>query len=452
MQNLRNEKLRRLIAHADANCSYWHDRLKQAGLRTRDFRTLDDLVRLPLMTRADIDAHRERMRWTSQTGKRLVYRTSGTTDDNLDYYWDRRRQAWDIAARLRAHGWFGLGPGSYETYVWPIEERVGVRGHLQHALRSVRDWCCNDQMVDAASVGRTGDGQAFIAALDARPPDCIFGYPSAPSRLCQGIRRDGRILSLPNLRCILVTGEPLYASQRRLIEDTLNVRVFGEYGVQEAGLLARQCPHGRWHETSESIIIEVLTHGRPTEPGQLGEVVVTQLESWAMPIIRYRTGDIAVAIADTPCTCGRTLRVVPEILGRQSDFLINASPAAMGSTSNGQASLVIPAAGSGGAGVEAGRLGSNARSVTAAQVGQQLDDLVAPESYCVRQNVEGHTSLAVLDSAGLDSENLRRASHRIRSLLVTDSTVRASIVPHWPIERSGKHRPVISAVPHPNLA
>ena len=90
--------------------------------------------------------------------------------------------------------------------------------------------------------------------------------------------------------------------------------------------------------------------------------------------------------------------------------------------------------------------------MTAAQVVQELDDLVAPESYCVRQNVAGEMSLAVLDSAGLDSEELRRVTHRIRTLLVGDSKVSACIVPHWPIERSGKHRPVVSDVPHPNLA
>ena len=128
-------------------------------------------------------------------------------------------------------------------------------------------------------------------------------------------------MGTPSLRRVYLTGEVTFPWQRSLIETHLAAPTSQDYGLQELGALAFSCEHGTWHVSAESALVEILRHGRPARPGELGEVVVTALESLAMPMIRYCTGDIVRAEQEARCPCGRALPAMPPILGRASDFL-----------------------------------------------------------------------------------------------------------------------------------
>jgi phenylacetate-CoA ligase len=93
-----------------------------------------------------------------------------------------------------------------------------------------------------------------------------------------------------------------------------------EYGCGEVGPIAYQCEQGRLHVMSENLLVEVLTEkGELAGPGQTGEIVVTDLNNRAMPLIRYRLGDFAVV--GRPCSCGRGFPVLENIRGRAYDFV-----------------------------------------------------------------------------------------------------------------------------------
>src|SRR6185437_1041049 len=94
----------------------------------------------------------------------------------------------------------------------------------------------------------------------------------------------------------------LYDFQRRLVEKVFNCAVAMEYGARDAGLLANECPNGGFHIPAEGVLIEI---DAPDSTG-LGEIVVTNLYSKAMPIIRYRTGDVGRLLGGA-CSCGRGL-------------------------------------------------------------------------------------------------------------------------------------------------
>jgi phenylacetate-CoA ligase len=98
--------------------------------------------------------------------------------------------------------------------------------------------------------------------------------------------------------------------------------VYDRYGSREVGLIASQCGEGGWmHINAESVLVEFVRNGHPVAPGELGEVLITDLRNYAMPLIRYRIGDLGTPMAGT-CACGRGLPLMQMVAGRVTDFIV----------------------------------------------------------------------------------------------------------------------------------
>ena len=130
-------------------------------------------------------------------------------------------------------------------------------------------------------------------------------------------------VSLPDLKVVCTTGEPVYPEQRQVISEFFNVPVANEFGSRDAGFIAHANSHQQMLLLSESNILEVLDpQGNPVQPGEMGEAVMTGLCSEAQPFIRYRTGDM-VRLSPDPEKDGRGLHVIEEVVGRSTDFLVH---------------------------------------------------------------------------------------------------------------------------------
>jgi phenylacetate-CoA ligase len=162
---------------------------------------------------------------------------------------------------------------------------------------------------------------AALAFFDNYRPAVIVGYPSGLYALARRRLDVGGLRRSPTLRYVLSTGELLYEFQRRTIEAAFGARVVEEYGSQELGVIASENRAGDWAINWQHVIVEILRDGRSAPPGELGEIVITNLHSQVMPFIRYATGDITKAPAATSRqTAGIT--VLPPLEGRTSDLLV----------------------------------------------------------------------------------------------------------------------------------
>jgi phenylacetate-CoA ligase len=152
-------------------------------------------------------------------------------------------------------------------------------------------------------------------------PAYLLSYPSNLLALTDEFQARG--LSLPQLRQIRTMGETLTPQVAGQLHAFWQVPVVDLYSSEEAGLMALQCPSGAglYHVQSESVKLEVLDEaGRPCAPGEVGRVVVTSLHNFAMPLLRYDTGDYAEA--GPPCPCGRGLPTLARVLGRRRNMLV----------------------------------------------------------------------------------------------------------------------------------
>ena len=325
VERLQTEKLNALLRVA-AQHSPWHaERMRAAGLDiSRGDVSLGDLRRLPTMTKRDARANVERIRWAGVPGGAFRYNTGGSSGEPLQFYYGRWRQASDAAGRIRARRWWGVELGDPEVYLWgaPVELQKTDR------IKTLRDRMLNQLVLNAFEMSGS-NMDAYLEALQAFNPKCIYGYASSVALLAARASTRGIRLRLPKLRVVCTTGEPLYAHQRELIQETFGVPAANEFGSRDIGFTAHETPEGQLLLMSESILLEVLDHeGRPVPPGMLGEAVMTGLCSDAQPFIRYRTGDM-VRMSPETSRDGRGLHVLDEVTGRTTDFVIRADGTVM---------------------------------------------------------------------------------------------------------------------------
>jgi len=315
LRDLQRAKLRNLLIHADRHTPFFRNRIRETGAEVRTADPFDVLNRLPLLTKDDIRASGADMLWTDAPGGVFPYSTGGSSGEPLTFYLDRRRQAYDQAARIRTHRWFGVDIGDKEVYLWgsPVEL------NRTDAMRRIRDAWLNQRLLNAfdMSPARMDD---YLDAIERFQPACLFGYPSSISLLADHARAKDRNLKLSNLRAVFVTGEVCYPHHRASIDTYFDVPVVDGYGSRDAGFIAHECPEGEHHLTAENVLVEIVRDGRPVPVGETGEIVVTHLDAYAMPFIRYRTGDVG-RLKSGRCACGRGLPLMDVVQGRQTDFL-----------------------------------------------------------------------------------------------------------------------------------
>jgi len=122
---------------------------------------------------------------------------------------------------------------------------------------------------------------------------------------------------------VMSSAQTLPDQSRRIIEEAFGCRVFDKYGSREFSGIAYECEaHNGHHVVGEGLIVEVLRDGEPAAPGEVGEVIITDLNNYCMPFIRYRLGDLAVAVDDSaPCPCGRGLPRIGNVEGRVQSII-----------------------------------------------------------------------------------------------------------------------------------
>lgn len=316
--SLRELQLRRIRAHLEwayREVPYYRHLLDEHDCPPRTVNSLEDFARIPFLTRDLIRRHFADLQPRTPLRGAQRVSTGGSTGAPVTVLVDRERTAFTDAARLRAHRWFGVDVGAREVVLWGSPIEIG----RQDRLRALRDRLINSRLLSAFDLSEAALARyARILARDR--PAKLYGYASALALLGGYVARVGWRPSAGWPTVAFTTAEPLYDWQRRAIQSAFGCAVSVEYGARDAGLIATECPAGGLHIPVEGMVVEVL----PAESGDgagRGELVVTNLHSYALPIIRYRTGDVG-ALRDAACPCGRGLPGLDRIEGRTTDFLV----------------------------------------------------------------------------------------------------------------------------------
>lgn len=407
MEQLRTDKLRRLFEYAYANVPYVQDVMRQAGVTPADIHGPADLVRLPLMKKADVRKNRERIR-SRKAGKLTAFSTGGSTGEPLLFDLPKERIASWIACRQRIMRWWGLSAGDREYAIWgsPVEVT------RQDRIRNLRDRILATQLLSAFEMSEPVMSH-YLDLLQKGNCRTILAYPSSIYLLCQHAQKTGRNMRRAGVKTVFVTGEILFPHQRELIADTLNCPVANGYGGRDSGFICHECPQGGMHIMSDATIVEILDpQGQPVPEGESGEIVVTDLYSREVPFIRYATGDVG-ALTSRRCPCGRPHPLLENIQGRTTDFIVAPD-------------------------------GTILHALSVIYILREIEGI---EQFKIRQKAVDRFHVQLMPNEHYRIENEFRIREGLGQRLHAEVEVTIEYMQSLPAERSGKFRHVISDVP-----
>ena len=308
---LQERKLKRLLELATRSSGWYRERL--ADLPAPDRFGLDDLRRLPILEKADLQAHLDEITGDGRLIPSAYEEFSGgSTGAPVRLFHTRDHFAYVNADLERDFTMCnGFTFGEAQAFVW------GAPRH-QRGVARWKDTVLNRLWLGGLAV-EGADIEAYLERLRAFEPRLIVGYVSIMSDLARVLDRP-----MPGLRAVQASAETLTEEHRELISSAFGAPVYNRYGAREVGNLAHECDeHNGLHLLMENNIVEIVdADGQPlTEPGAEGDVVVTNLNNFATPLIRYRLGDIA-RVGGSRCPCGRGAPLLASILGRTSGMIV----------------------------------------------------------------------------------------------------------------------------------
>jgi phenylacetate-CoA ligase len=325
LQALQQTELAKLLEHVWQRVPHYRERFTRAGLLPSDVRRLDDLQKLPLLTRDDATQHFEARKSSGHPLPTIGKATSGTTGQPLVFAYDAGSEYWRQATKLRGYAWAGYQPGDRSLHFWgsptieappPLKR---AKAALDHLIKRERFVDCTDR--SEPSLAR------LVEQLRRYRPSVLVCYAQAGVALAHHVN-ETRSRDWPDI-AVISAAERLFPSDRAVLQQAFGPHVFETYGNREVMLIAAECEaHQGLHLSMENLIVELVVREggtvRPAEPGELGEVVVTDLHNYGAPFIRYLTGDLAKRRVGQRCACGRWLEMLEAVEGRTTDTLRDA--------------------------------------------------------------------------------------------------------------------------------
>jgi len=306
-----------MVTHAFDTCPYYRKKFREAGITPGDLRSRVDIDSVPTITKEEIQEHRDEMVSTQYSMKSLIPdMTGGSTGSPMQFYYDKERLDSRVGATLRHNRWAGWEIGDRAAILWGAPQDTKVSGKLKDRIRS---WIQERRLILDASALSEAAMANFARDLVRYRPTILQAYSNTlglfaryiQTQKIEGIRPQG----------IICSAEVLTEDNRRLIEETFGCSVYNRYGCREFAVIASECDaHQGLHINAENLLVEVVNNGRSCIDED-GEIVISDLRNFAMPMIRYRIRDVG-RIRQAPCVCSRGLPMMQLAAGRVTDFLV----------------------------------------------------------------------------------------------------------------------------------
>ncbi len=317
LARLQLEQVRKFLAFCCHHSRFYADLFRKIGFDPSGLRAIEDLRRLPLLTKevlrdnvgAIVPDTLKRLRpiWTH---------TSGTTGSGLKFPESLECFQREYAFRVQSYCWGGTGLG---------ERWAFCAGHPVASPDRDRPpfWIldlANNMLLMSSYHLSEKNLPSYIEALQKYKPSLLSGYPSSIFLLARANELLGCPVSVPS---IVTSSETLFDHQRETIQHSFGGRVSSYYGNAERAAVISQCERGTYHLRMEHSLVELLNEkGDPCKDGEEGQLACTAFGNYATPLVRYLIGDVAVFSRTARCECGRGGIIVEKIIGRTEDYIV----------------------------------------------------------------------------------------------------------------------------------
>ena len=399
LSELQNKKLKSVVKYAYENVPFYHRKFKEAKIKPDEIKTTKDLTKLPYTTKSEIQTNfpNDIVAKHIDIEKCHASHTSGSTGTPLTVLYDEKAEDFQKAVALRPN--LNCGQRLFDKWVVFTDPR-----HIEE-----KKWFQRMGLFSLERFSLFLPIYRQIEVLEHVSPDIIECYPSHLYLLAKSAKEtDAKI----NPRLIFCSAELLDQGTRQYIEDAFDSVVYDQYGGSELGRTAWECPERcGFHIDMEAVVIEFIQGDEQVTSEEEGEIVYTGLYNYAMPLVRYKSGDVGVP-TDEKCSCGRGLPLMKVVIGRKDDFLV---------ATNG--SLVSP--------ITMDLVVKNMMEIEQCRIIQERRDLV---------------SVQIVEKESLSEETMNQLTNEIKEILGKDTEVRIKKLDRLKRDKSGKLRKVISKV------
>jgi len=311
------KRLYALVKYASENIPYYKRIVKNNKIKFSEETIFEDIRKFPVLTKDLIRKEFDNL-YKAQQGVKWYYNNSGgSTGEPVKLIQDNNMRAESYAITRLQFEWADYELGETQIKLWGSEKDIlKEKDHVKHKLanwaRSV--YLLNSFMMDESMM------RNYVNFINKKRPKMILAYVQSIFELAKFIKKNNIKVFHP--KSIMTSAGLLHLEARQTIEEVFKCPVFNRYGSREVGDAASECEkHEGLHTSMFTHYIEILDKNlKQCREGQTGEIYVTLLNNFTMPLIRYKIGDLG-AYTDKKCSCGRGLPLIQQIIGRTNSML-----------------------------------------------------------------------------------------------------------------------------------
>lgn len=310
LAKLQTRRLRHIIDYAYRHVGFYRQLFSKERIDPYSIETIEDLCKFPVVTRSElVRAFPKRIVSDEVTIRECVtIHSSGLTGEPGTFLFTRDDWAFHEGIALRPQIEAGVRIGDNVAVI--TSPRVFSRNSIYRLLAELGRY---------RNLSVFEDSRYLLHQLKRFKPTVLKSYPSVLTDLLDLWARSG---GPDDVKAIFSMSEPLSRSVRDQIQDLFDAEIFDLYGATEVTSLAWECgQHRGLHQDMDSALIEILRNGETVSSGESGSIVITSFRSQAMPLLRYELGDVETQ-GDVDCPCGRKLRLIERVEGKEADMLI----------------------------------------------------------------------------------------------------------------------------------
>lgn len=293
LKKIQLEKLNQLLTHAYATVPYYKKVFDERGLRPDDIQNIDDLTKLPILTREILLNHQNELVSSGADFATLKDNySSGSTGRRALFKQDQNFRLWMRAHQIRTYMWCNnWDVGEKFVLLWGSEiywNMFNIRDRLVNFLSNRREF--NTFKLSSQLISN------FANALRQFNPVLISSYSNALHLISLEVKKQN--IRIPRLRSIQTTSEPMPPAMRKRVESAFHCEVFDKYGSRETNIVSHESPaHDGMLIQCENVVAEFLNQqGQLCKHNETGKIILTTLNNFSMPLIRYETNDLAASL------------------------------------------------------------------------------------------------------------------------------------------------------------
>ncbi|ARV05516.1 capsule biosynthesis protein CapK [Polaribacter sp. SA4-10] len=296
LEDYQLKKLKEILKTANSNSPFYKKKFTELNIDINTIKKLSDIKLIPILTKEELITNSTGIHTKIQHKKKFSATTSGTSGQSLKFFREESADSFNRAAIQRGYSWYTINPWDRNGYFWGFDFSFisKIKNNFLDSLQNrFRIFSFEEKSL-----------KRFIKKT--QKAKYIHGYSSMIYQAAVVLNK----LDLPkpkNIKMVKGTSEKIFDSYQNEIKKAFGVKIVGEYGATESGIIAFECKEGNMHINMEGVLVEEIDN----------EILVTNLQMTSFPIIRYKLGDyVSLAPRNKKCLCGKAHLIIDEVTGR----------------------------------------------------------------------------------------------------------------------------------------